>query len=224
LNHPYDGAAREILAAASDRKALFEVAVGPEIDEACRRIDLALMAITTFNSNAPRMAEPQRSQCIRMTLLFGKALSDTLGAIELLTRGYEELCLGVMRSAVESWATAVLIGCDPEVGRQFVEGRFSTNSSIKRLLRHKAVAQDPEWKRQIEETYKSLHSFAHPTVMGLVPLRGDGGMFLGGRFQQGRIEDYRGILTGCAQMARNIEVFVPKSRPSSEVARTGKPL
>lgn len=161
------------------------------------------------------MAERQRSQCVQMTFLFGKALTDILGAIELLQRGYDELCLGVMRSAMESWATAILIGCDPQVGRQFMEGRFSTNGSIQRLLRHRAVNLDPEWKRQIAESYKALHSFAHPTAAGLVPMVGDGGLFLGGRFRQARIEDYRQILTGCAQMARNIEVAVPRSGPKS---------
>ncbi len=216
MSHPYDGAARKVLAQAEDVRQLFESAVGPEIDGVCLAVDRALIAIVTFNSHAPRMPDPQRSQCVQMTLLFGKALTDILGAIELFRTGYDELCLSVMRSAMESWATAILIGCDPQVGRQFMEGRFSTNDSIQRVLRHNAVNLDPEWKRQIAETYKMLHSFAHPTAVGLSPMVGKGGLFLGGRFLQARIEVYRQILTGCAQMARNIEAAVPGFKPKFE--------
>lgn len=211
MNHPHDGAARKVLAQASEIRDLFEYTVGPEIDEACRRIDLALAALGTFDSHVVRMDASRRSQCSQMVLLFGKALTDILGAIELLRGGYDELCLGVMRSAVEAWATAILIGYDPQVGRQFMEGKFSTNDSIRRVLRHKATTLDPEWKRQITETYKALHNFAHPTAMGVLPLVADGGLFLGGRITEARIEDYRKILAGCAQMARNIEIAVPKS-------------
>lgn len=210
MKNSYDGAARKVLAQAEDLTKLFETAVGPAIDDVCIAVDRALTAIVTLDSHAIRMPEQQRLQCSRMILLFGKALTDILGAVELLTNGYDELCLGVMRSAMESWATAIIIGCDSQAGRQFMEGRLSTNDSIKRVLRHKAVNSDPEWKRQIAETYKALHSFAHPTAVGLVPMVSDDGLFLGGRFRQTRIENYRQILTGCAQMARNIEVAVPK--------------
>lgn len=211
MKHPHDGAARKVLAQAEDIANLFESAVGPAIDDVCQAVDSALIAVVTFNSHATQMDATRRAQCSQMTLLFGKALTDTLGAVELLRRGYDELCLGVMRSAMESWATAVVIGCDPKAGRQFMEGRLSTNGSIQRVLRHKATKLDPEWRRQIAESYKALHSFAHPTAVGLVPMVGDGGLFLGGRFRQARIEDYRQVLTGCAQMARNIEAAVPRS-------------
>lgn len=195
-------------------RADFDRALATELGEVYDAIDAAIAAEMAEDARLfDWLAADQKQKALALAA-FRKVINDVLGSVENLRTGYFDLCQGVLRSALEGFATAILVDSDKTTFEAYLDGRFSVNKALARWARRKDMVPD-EAGKQFLRAYERMHKMTHPTVVAMAvqfPPRG-GGFPIGGAFYQERLPVYRAVLEEIRTLAQNVHGYL-KTRHS----------
>lgn len=187
----------------------FDEALAVELGAAYAAIDTAIDAELAQDARLAKWSGSGLKQKAFVLAAFRKVLNDLLGAIENLRAGYLDLSQGVLRSALEGFATAILIDKDKQVFTAYHQGRFSVNTAVDKFAHRKNLVSKSDGE-QFLRVYKRLHKMTHPTVVALaVQSHPEGGNFpIGGAFYIQRIQVYRAVISEIRNLAENIAGYL----------------
>jgi len=203
---------------AASIRSEFDLNLATELDTLYKAIDAALDAEIAEDASLSDWPANNLKQKAFVLAAFRKVINDLLGCVETLRAGYFDLCQGVLRSALEGFATAILIDKDKEIFKAYRDGRFSVNKAVERFANQRDMVTN-EAGKQFLGVYKRLHKMAHPTVVAMaVQSPPAGGNFpIGGVFYPLRLRVYRAVTNEMTSLAQNIEGYLktqfPKGRP-----------
>lgn len=194
----------------------FDSNLAPELEVLYESLD---SAIESESQQDPRLLdwpkELRQQKAVALALL-AKTLNDIVGALELLRTGHADLCQGTMRSAVEAFATAVLVDTDSSISQRYMSGKFETHHSLELLLKRNTY--DREARKQYRRVYQRLNKLTHPTVLALATkIPSQGGWLVGGAFHEEKMPLYRSLISEMSVLAGEVSGYVsrhhPKDRP-----------
>lgn len=199
-------------------RADFDRALASELGAVYDALDAAIAAEMAEDAHLFDWPVADQKQKAFALAAFRKVINDILGAVENLRTGYFDLCQGALRSALEGFATAILVDSETAVYEAYREGKFSVNKALARFARRKDMIES-EAGKQFLRAYERMHKMTHPTVVAVAvqfPPQ-DGGFPIGGAFYQERLPVYRAVVDEMRALAQNVAGYL-KIRHS-----TGRP-
>ena len=196
----------------------YDRVLAAELDAFYKVLDAALDAEITEDAKLSDWPDNNLKQKAFVLAAFRKVINDLLGCVEILRAGYCDLCQGVLRSALEGFATAILIDKDKERFKAYREGRFSVTKSVEIFTKRRDMVTS-EAGKQFLRVYKRLHKMAHPTIVAMAvqspPVEGN--FPIGGVFYPLRLQLYCDVTNEMTNLAKNVEGYLrtefPKGRP-----------
>ena len=200
-------------------RAEFDANLSSEIGALYDAYDLAVEAERRQDVLLLKWPKGIQKQKAFAMALFAKASNDILGSWEILRTGYPDLCQATMRSAVEAFATAILVDLDTAIYERYITGKFQTHNAPGLVSKREEFTR--EARKQYHRVFERLNKHAHPTIASLatrLPPDLLGGV-LGGRFFSERMPLYRMLITNemrvlALEVAGYLNGYHPRGRPS----------
>lgn len=200
-------------------RAKFDANLASEIGALYDALDLAFEAERRQDALLLKWPKEIQKQKAFAMALFAKASNDILGSWEILRTGYPDLCQAIMRSAVEAFATAILVDLDTAIYERYINGKFQTHNSPGLVSKREEFTR--EARKQYHRVFERLNKLAHPTMTSLATrLPPDqGGGVLGGAFFSERMPLYRMLIANemrimALEVAGYLNDYHPRGRPS----------
>ncbi len=188
----------------------FDRKLSAGIAKACEALDRAMSSEKKADAvfpGIPKNEQERQAYCLAMTR---KAINDIFASLDIFRSGYFDLAQGILRSAMEGWATAVLFNVDRNIFEEFRLRKYSVNASVGKIPKRNDLGLTPDEGKRFKDIYESLHQLVHPTMKALATQYSfkDKEYPVGGNFDDEKIQLYTQYLKGMEIMAQNISDFL----------------
>lgn len=203
--------AKQIISASNDLRKIFDLYFPQDLNQFHVAADSTLKTIQEVDRIfIERLKGPNGFQQQACYALMCKALTNIMASLELLRAGYFDNSLGVYRSVIEAYSTAILVSLDANIARDFRADRYKVQSSVDRLVKRTDTGLTKEFRDLSKKYHTELHRAAHPTAAAIqlqFSIHGQM-MALSGMFDPGRVKDYKTQIRNMRHIVTKIEEFL----------------